>query len=146
MSARGFSVANPGASGPYFKGAITAATAIPATASLHFPAVEDTHSGYNSETFTYTVPRAGVYLITVALQFNGSAPVAGSSINIFRNGTQRFNGRVCPAVNFGGPEATWLTRFAAGDTINVQSSAAFTTVAAPGGTENSYWIVQWVRA
>jgi hypothetical protein len=83
--------------------------------------VEFTGSDYNTSTYTFTCPVAGIYFVHAAVQVSGVNPSGGVGPNLFlqKNGGA-FSGTyhaVIQSASYQKLESTGLVKCAAGDTI-----------------------------
>lgn len=118
---------SPTPSATRFKGSILTSAGITATTNLDFTTiVEDTASGWSTTNKNYVIPFAGTYLIIAAVKANASI-TGGIGLFLMKNNTKVYAAPNGPAQQFSGAQLTHYEACAAGDTVAVQTSVAFTT-------------------
>lgn len=132
-------------SAPFWKGYQAAGILMATNTTILWTQSENIGGG----TYTaglYTVPKAGIYRLVMAVKFNngtaGSPPVIGFS----KNAAYSYIGFNTASAQYAGASATWDGRFIVGDKISASLLNAGGTVMNDAPAENTFMTIQYLRA
>lgn len=134
--------ANPAAM-PFFKGVISASTALSVGANIAFSAAEDTHGGWSTN--KYTVPVSGLYRVSLWLKFSGT-PAGPIVPQLIKNAGAVFSGpQQSNSPAFGAVHLNTTLRLVAADQLSAQIAQASMTTQSDSPAENNHFVIEYVR-
>jgi microcystin-dependent protein len=128
----------------FFKGAVVAngAVAMAANTNMPFTVRTDPSNAWNATNNNWVCPQPGRYRIKVAWKANATA--AARSIRILKNGSAIAQGPLEANAASAGGFFEDVLDLVPGDTISVQPTVLYTTMADGAGIENNYLIIESV--
>lgn len=128
----------------FFKGAVAAnaAVAMAANTNMPFTVRTDPSNAWNATTNLWTCPQPGRYRIVVTWKANATA--AARSIKIMKNGVAVAIGPIEVNAASAGGSFEDILDLVPGDTISVQPTVLYTTMADGAGVENNYLTINTV--
>lgn len=110
---------------------MAAAASVPTGSAIALTAVDDNSGSWNATTHQWVVPMAGAYIVAGQLRVVSAVSVIAQ---IFLNSVALSSGLSGTAVSGGGSITTIVKRFTVGQTIDLRTTATYTSTNAGNDT------------